>query len=135
EAKEIYLDIVSYLENGCISYSYWNMILDESTLSSWGWKQNSMITINRTTKEVLYNYEYYVMLHFSRFVEPGAKRIGSSGSDGGSMIAFKNPDRSIIVLVSNFSDEKRTADICLEQENFKVCLDPSSIYTLRFSRA
>ena len=134
EAKEIYLDIVSYLENGCINYSYWNMILDESTLSSWGWKQNSMITIDRTTKEVHYNYEYYVMLHFGRFVEPGAKRIGSSGSVNGSMITFKNPDRSIIVLVSNFSDEKATADICLEQESYKVELEPSSIYTLKFSR-
>ncbi len=135
EAKEIYLDIVSYLENGCINYSYWNMILDESTLSSWGWKQNSMITINRTTKEVFYNYEYYIMKHFSRFVEPGAKRIGSSGSVSGNMIAFKNPDRSIIVLVSNFSHEKVEADICMEQENFRVELEPSSIYTLRFSKA
>lgn len=134
EAKEIYLDIVSYLESGCVNYSYWNMILDESALSSWGWKQNSMLTIDRTTKEVLYNYEYYVMMHFSHYIEPGAKRISSSGSVDGSMIAFKNPDRSIILLVSNFSDEKRTADISLEQENFKVALEPSSIYTLRFSR-
>ena len=134
EAEEIYKDIVSYLENGCINYSYWNMILDESTLSSWGWKQNSMITINRTTNEVLYNYEYYVMMHFSRFIEPGAKRIGSASSSSDSIIAFKNTDQSIILLISNFTGENKSVDITLEGESYKVYLEPSSIYTLKFSQ-
>lgn len=135
EAMEIYRDIVSYLECGCVNYSYWNMILDESGLSSWGWKQNSMISINRSTKEVIYNDEYYVMMHFSRFIEPGAKRISASGCADGGLIAFKNPDSSIILLAGNFSEKKNITEICLDGQCFKVELEPSSLYTMRFAKA
>jgi len=135
EAKEIFSEIAMYLKSGCVNYSYWNMILDESALSTWGWKQNSMIQIDRQTKEVKYNYEYYVMKHFSQFIETGAKRIEIGGNHEGWLVSFKNPDNSVVILLSNFSNEETTVDIYIDGENFKVTLESDSIYTLKFSKS
>src|SRR4030042_2256456 len=71
-----------YLENGANSYMYWNMVLDETGKSHWGWKQNSLITVNSLTSEVTLNPEYYLLRHLSYFVLPGARRIETSGEYG-----------------------------------------------------
>jgi glucosylceramidase len=130
EAKEIFGDMVDYLENGCQCYTYWNMILDETTLSTWNWKQNSMINIDRRTKEVRYNYEYYVMKHFSHFIAPGAARIGSFGYDGGRSIAFRNPDGRIFCMLDNPTSEGRDVSIYVGMERYDVRLEADSIYTV-----
>ncbi|HEX2944326.1 MAG TPA: glycoside hydrolase family 30 protein [Clostridia bacterium] len=130
QAKEIFGDMVDYLENGCQCYTYWNMILDETTLSTWNWKQNSMINIDRATKEVKYNFEYYVTKHFSHFIAPGAVRIESFGYDGGRSIAFRNPDGRIYCMLNNPSSEDREISIYVGMERYDIRLDADSIYTV-----
>jgi glucosylceramidase len=129
EAEEIFNDVIMYLENGCVNYCYWNMVLNEKEESSWDWKQNSMLTVNRETKEIRYNPEFYVMKHFSHNVMPGAKRIKTEGQQAGSFIAFKNPDGSVVCLVSNFSDEKKNVQINVSGKTVVETLNPHSIYT------
>lgn len=130
DAKEIFDDMVDYLENGCQCYTYWNMILDETTLSTWNWKQNSMINIDRNTKEVRYNFEYYIMKHFSRFVAPGAVRIGSFGYDEGRSIAFRNPDGRVVCMLSNPASESRNITIYAGRDHYDIRLEADSIYTV-----
>ena len=57
-----------------------------------GWWQNSLFTITADTHEVRRNPEYYVMRHFSHFVRPGAKVLGTTGHFNSMAIAFRNPD-------------------------------------------
>ncbi len=45
--------INQYLSNGTSSYMYWNMVLDPSGESTWGWRQNAMITIDKNKKQVI----------------------------------------------------------------------------------
>ncbi|MGQ0603614.1 MAG: glycoside hydrolase family 30 protein, partial [Anaerolineales bacterium] len=54
-----------YLSNGVNSYMYWNMLLPPSGRSTWGWHQNSLITIDPVQQTVTYNPEFYVMKHFA----------------------------------------------------------------------
>lgn len=61
-----------FRNNGVNSYIYWNMVLESEGKSTWGWKQNSMITIDPITKQIIYNPEFYVVKHFSHFIECGA---------------------------------------------------------------
>lgn len=131
EAENIFKDIVMYLENGCTNYCYWNMVLNETGLSTWNWKQNSMITVNRETKEVIFNPEFYVMKHFSHFIMPGAKRIESQGDYNESYIAFKNPDGSIICVLSNFSEESKIVNIIVGEEAVTQEAAPGCIYTIK----
>jgi glucosylceramidase len=100
DAQHLYSLMKRYIENGAGSYFSWNMVLDETGLSTWNWRQNAMITVNRDTGKVTYNGEYYVMCHFSQFVKPGAKRVMTTGI-WGDKIAFVNPDGSTVLVVGN----------------------------------
>ena len=96
-----------YFENGTNSYLYWNMILDETGKSQWGWKQNSMISVNSQTSAFVFNPEYYLMKHFSHFVKPGAVKIKTNGDDD-HLLAFKNPDGKVVVVINNISKSEKT---------------------------
>lgn len=45
--------------------------------------------------------EYYEMGHLSKFVRPGAVRIGSTDLDSVMSVAFQNPDCSKVLIVHN----------------------------------
>jgi glucosylceramidase len=134
EAEDIFEDIIMYLQNGCVNYCYWNMVLNEKEESSWDWKQNSMITVNRETKEIKYNPEFYVMKHFSYSIMPEAKRIKTAGEHEGSYIAFKNPDGSIVCILSNFSDSEKTVKLNICGESFEEVFEAHSIYSFVISK-
>jgi glucosylceramidase len=131
EAKEIFEDILMYLQNGCVNYCYWNMVLNETGFSTWNWRQNTLITVDRENKKVIYNPEFYIMKHFSKFVKLGAKRLESLGDYAGDYIAFKNPDESITVILNNFSAEAKKVEVSLQgKDSFIAELEADSIYTL-----
>ncbi|NJK86196.1 MAG: glycosyl hydrolase family 30, partial [Bacteroidales bacterium] len=67
-----------YFKHGANAYMYWNMVLDETGKSQWGWKQNSMITIHTETGEIKYNPEFFLMKHFSYFIDKGFYKIETS---------------------------------------------------------
>ena len=91
-----------YLTHWANSYMYWNMVLDQNSVSSWGWQQNAMVTVHTDTRTVTYNPEFYMMKHFSAFIAPGAKRIGATGRD--DVLAFRNPDGALVVEAANLTD-------------------------------
>lgn len=133
EAKEIFKDMLTYLENGCENYCYWNLILDETCYSSWNWQQNSLITINKKTKEVKYNPEYYVMKHFSSVVKPGATRIESFGNYEGDFISFLNKDGSIACIINNFTDSNKEIVINIGGKSIEIIIEADSIYSFRIN--
>ncbi|HEX2954319.1 MAG TPA: glycosyl hydrolase [Bacillota bacterium] len=90
-----------YFMNGVGSYIYWNMVLPPGGRSTWGWRQNSLITVDPSTQEVVYNPEYYVMKHYSHFIQKGARRLGIKGHWAGSSVVFENPDGQLVLVVGN----------------------------------
>jgi len=106
-ARYVFSLMWHYLSNGVNGYVYWNMILPPGGESTWGWKQNSLITIDPRTGTVTYNPEFYLMKHFSHFVRPGAVRMGLKGPWTGDALAFQNPDGELVVVVANPFRETR----------------------------
>ena len=130
-AEYIFHLINHYFRNGATAYTYWNMILDDQD-STWGWWQNSLFTITADTHEMRRNPEYYVMRHFSHFVRPGAKVLGTTGHFNSMAIAFRNPDGTVVVVAQNALDEERPfafADPDAAERGFKVTLAPRSFNT------
>jgi glucosylceramidase len=101
------------------------MALSPNDLSTWGWQQNCMITVDQ---KPIYNYEYFVMKHFSRFVQKGAKRLGLTGHFTGTSVSFKNPDKSV-VLISQNPFNRQHAFIF---DGKTITLPPDSINTIVF---
>jgi glucosylceramidase len=93
--------IIADTNNFAGSYFFWNLVLNETGTSTWHWRQNSLLTVDRTTKSVRYNSEFYSMKHFSANVLPGAKRIAVSGGPFPDIVAFQNPSGSKVVLFEN----------------------------------
>src|SRR5579859_6029558 len=59
-AHSVFTRMHPYLSNGVNSYMYWNMVLPPGGRSTWGWPQNTMITIDPAHQTVTYNPEFYV---------------------------------------------------------------------------
>ena len=90
-----------------------------------GWpgsRQNSLFTITADTHEVRHNPEYYVMRHFSKYVRPGAKVLGTTSHFNSMAIAFRNPDGTIVVVTQNALEDDAS-------RGFKATLAPRSFNT------
>lgn len=114
-----------YFANGANSYLYWNMILDETGKSQWGWKQNSMISINKQTKKVTYNPEFYLMKHFSSFIESGANNIKTNDEN---CLAFKN-SKEYVIIYYNSENNKIIKEFIVDNIKFEIEIAPKSFNT------
>ncbi|MFC1453005.1 glycoside hydrolase family 30 beta sandwich domain-containing protein [Verrucomicrobiota bacterium] len=119
-----------YISSGVVIYMYWSMMLAPGGRSTWGWEQNSMITIDPQTRQITLNPEFYVMKHFSRFIAPGAVRIAPQGPWTGNSVAFTNPDGSRSVVVHNPFAEPRPLALKCGDACFAFELAPRSFNTV-----
>jgi len=87
------------------------MILNETTESGWGWKQNSLINIDRNTKQVTYNPDYAVIAFMSQYLVPGAKRIANFSRE--NLISVKHNGK-LHILVQNTSDAPQVYEYQIE---------------------
>lgn len=119
--------IQKYLNNGANSYMYWNMVLDDSGNSTWGWKQNMMISINKETGSIKYNPEYYLMKHLSHFVLPGAYLLKTSGTD--NHLAFLNPNGEIVLMLMNLEEKEKELKLSINDKMIAIKIKGKSINT------
>ena len=124
-AKYIYELFRKYITDGVCAYVYWNMVLKPHGVSTWGWPQNSMITID-DNHNVIYNYEYYLMKHFAGFVRKGARVITLTGHLTANAVAFENDNGQKILVAQNPFDYKLT----FELEGNTITLPEDSINTI-----
>lgn len=129
-AHYVYRLFRHYLSNGVNSYIYWNMVLQPGGMSTWGWHQNAMITVNPETKEVSYNPEFFVIKHFSHFIAPGAVRLGIKGHWTGNSVVFENPNGELVIVVANSMKSSRKFSFKGCGKDFACELKPFSINTI-----
>lgn len=127
-AKYIYGLFRHYLTNGVSAYVYWNMILEQGGMSSWGWHQNSMVVVDGGRYTLA--PEFYVMKHFSRYIQKGAQRLCLTGHWTGTSVAFRNPDGSVVLVTQNPFPESQKVTFSLEGEEYAFELAPDSINTM-----
>ncbi|GGM85794.1 glucosylceramidase [Lentzea pudingi] len=109
--------------NHARSVAIWNMALDQNNGPVIGSCTNCTGVVRTNGNDVTYNAEYYVLGHLSKFVQPGAVRIDSTGfGDGGVQnVAFRNPDGRIVLVALNTGG----------QQNFRVSYSGQTFgYTL-----
>ncbi|BAX81744.1 glycoside hydrolase family 30 protein [Labilibaculum antarcticum] len=120
-------EVAGYINSGSTTFTYWNMILNETTKSGWDWPQNSLININRETGDVQYNPDFNAMYIISRFIKPGDVRIASVTRGKYPMISVKSPDGSIKVVIQNTNTEEKTFEILIENQEVKVNIPANTI--------
>ncbi|MBC8062774.1 MAG: glycoside hydrolase family 30 protein [Clostridiaceae bacterium] len=128
-AHYVFRLIRHYFANGINSYIYWNMALEHGGLSTWGWNQNSLVTIDPVINEYVYNPEFYVMKHFSHFVKLGAVRLGTKGHFTGNSLVFENPDGTVVLVINNGFKQERKITLKAKNKEITVILKPYSFNT------
>lgn len=110
----------------------WNLILDERGGPNYvGNYCEAPIIIDRIKDKVVYNMSYYYIGHFSRYIEPGAKRILCRTDFYKNIFAtaYKNPDGKIVVVVQNEGDENEKAALVIDNKGTNLELPAHSITT------
>jgi len=118
-----------WFASGAGSNTIWNLVLDETGLSTGGWAQCSPVVVNSTTGQITYTPYFHLYKHFSNFIQPGAHVVSSYGS-WADRIVFSNPDGSTVIVLANRSaqnfsvtlniDGKRTAPITIPAHSFNT---------------
>ncbi|MGQ1910130.1 glycoside hydrolase family 30 protein [Marinifilum sp. RC60d5] len=121
EAGNRLKEVASYINSGSTNFTYWNMILNETTKSGWEWPQNSLINIDRKNGTVQYNPDYNAMYIISKFIQPGDVRIASvNRSNSHPIITVKSPDGTIKVLLQNTNEKDGVFELVIGEKSIKV---------------
>lgn len=129
KAAEHTFDLMKhYFGNGANAYMYWNMVLDQTGKSQWGWKQNSMISVDKTSGKVTYHPEFYLMKHFSYFVEPGSRYIPVKTDQ--NCLAFAK-GKQLVIFYYNDSNSTKIASFAAGGKTITANLKPKSFNTFK----
>lgn len=120
-----------YMESGVNVYEYWNMALVKGQASSWGWKQNSLISVDPQTKSYQFTPDYYMLKHVCHFVKPGAQRVDAKSWTGyDNALAFVNPDGEQVIIIQNDLPETLPIRIGIAGNVLMAKLPANSLNTL-----
>lgn len=120
-----------FMRAGASVYDYWNPVTPTGGVSTWGWPQNSMVSVDLASGAYTINPDYYVFKHLSHFVKPGARRIGTSSIAGyDNILAFRNPDGGSVIVVQNDMTEAMPLHITIGPDTFRCVLPADSFNTL-----
>jgi len=125
-------DIIGCLNNWVDGWVDWNMVLDRQGGPNWfkNWCVAPVI-VDPDQDEVYFTPLYYVMSHFSRFIRPGATRIGIELSDESlQATAAKNPDGSIVVVIFNPLTEGRKFSLDIQGSSSQIAIPEQAIQTI-----
>jgi glucosylceramidase len=99
--------MINDFNNGMTGFTDWNILLDETGGPNHV-KNFCFAPVHADTRtgELIYTNAYYYIGHFSKFIQPGAKRISAAASRSQLLTtAFQNPDGSLTVVVMNQSEK------------------------------
>jgi len=126
--------MINDFNNGMVGFTDWNILLDET--GGPNHVQNfcfAPVHGDTKTGKLIYTNAYYYIGHFSKFINPGAKRIISSSSRSQLLTtAFKNGDGKTVVIVMNQSNIKTPYNLWLNGKAAELTALPHSIATLIF---
>jgi glucosylceramidase len=123
--------MIGDFNNYCQGYIDWNLFLDNT-----GGPNHvnnlcdSPIIVNIFPETLTHQSSYYYIGHFSKYIRPGAKRIGVTNHTPLQVTSFINTDGTIATVILNETNKLEDTTIELENETYTITLKPHSIVTL-----
>ncbi|MDE6098405.1 MAG: glucosylceramidase [Muribaculaceae bacterium] len=125
----------------CKGVIVWNLVLGEDEDGKYGpYRPGGCSTcfgavdINRDYTRMTKNSHYYIIAHMASVVQPDAVRIGTQGftAKGLTYTAFKNPDNSYAIVMSNSSSNDIKATVDDGSHHFPVTVPARSAVSLNW---
>jgi glucosylceramidase len=119
-----------YLSNGASAYVYWNMVLESTGRSTWGWRQNSLFSVDPHNGQLLENPEYWLMRHVAGAVRPGDSVVQTLGRWGAQALGFRKRNGQNVIVLQNPRPDSQTVRIDLGDRLVAIDLPQKSFATL-----
>ncbi|MCQ4034819.1 glycoside hydrolase family 30 protein [Kaistella montana] len=125
-------NMLNDFNKGTALWTDWNVLLDETGGPNHvGNFCFAPIIADTKTGEVHYTYEYYYIGQVSKFIKPGAQRIGNSSNRAALLsTAFMNENGELVTVIMNESDKDTDAYLWIEGEAAKLSVPAHSIQTV-----
>lgn len=118
-----------YLAQDAEAYVYWNPVLEPGGESSWGWKQDSLVTVDPATGALTRNPQWHIMRHYAGFIRKGHRRLVCRRPWAANSVAFASAD-STVVVIRNPLDTERSIRIAGASSCWEVRLPARSLTTI-----
>lgn len=120
--------------NGMVGFTDWNILLDEKGGPNHvGNFCFAPVHADTRTGNLIYTNAYYYIGHFSKFIQPGAKRVIASPSRSQLLsTAFKNKDGKTVTIVMNQSDKDTPYFVWVNGKAAELNSPAHSIQTIIF---
>jgi glucosylceramidase len=125
-------DIIGCLNNWVDGWIDWNMVLNKQGGPNWAnnWCIAPII-VDPEKDEVYFTPLYYTLVHFSKFIRPGAVRIGYENTDKDIMVtAAQNQDGSVVVVIFNPNEEAKRLNLSVNKKKAEFAISGKAIQTI-----
>lgn len=125
-------DIIGCLNNFVDGWIDWNMILDRRGGPNWAenWCTAPVI-VDTDSDEVYFTPLFSILKHFSRFIMPGAVRIGYEiNNEELATTVVKNPDGKVVVIVLNQYETPAAINLKLDGNETSFEIQGKAIQTV-----
>jgi glucosylceramidase len=131
-AERYGLNMINDFNNGTVGWTDWNILLDQNGGPNHvGNFCFAPIHADITKDELIYTPMYYYIGHFSKFIQPNAKRIQETVSDKILIsTSFKNPDKTITTIVMNQSEKEIVYSLSIDAQNTTITIPAHAIQTI-----
>lgn len=124
--------MINDFNNGMVGFTDWNILLDEKGGPNHvGNFCFAPVHADTRTGKLIYTNAYYYIGHFSKYIQPGAKRVIASASRSALLTtAFRNPDGKLVVVVMNQTGKQLPYSLWINGKAAETVALPHSISTL-----
>jgi glucosylceramidase len=125
-------DIIGGINSWFVGWIDWNIVLDDkggpNHAKNWA---AAPVLVKPETGEVYYTPLFYVMNHFSKYIRPGAYRIGVKTINKDLMVtACLNPDKTIALEIFNPTQQTVQFKIKLFKKTVQTSIPGNALQTV-----
>jgi glucosylceramidase len=126
--------IVQYFRNSATLYEGWVSMLDQNrTPERWsGSPDPTMLIQSASSPDTFWKLpDYNMIAQFSKFVQPGAKRVATGYGSTGTVtnVAFVNPDNSLVTVAVNQTAANQTVTVRAGTQQFTGTIPAKTVAT------
>jgi glucosylceramidase len=124
--------MINDFNNGMVGFTDWNILLDETGGPNHvGNYCFAPVHADTRSGKLIYTNAYYYIGHFSKYIQPGAKRVAAAASRSQLLTtAFRNPDGKLVVIVMNQSSKATPYFLWINGTAAETMALPHSITTI-----
>lgn len=124
-------DIIGCLNNWVEGWVDWNMVLDRQGGPNWfkNWCVAPVI-VDPDQDEVYFTPLYYTMAHFSRFIRPGAMRIGWECTESALLVTAVRQTDDLVVVIFNQEEDARSGNIEVFGNKYSFDIEGKALQTI-----